>query len=524
MKQACRRGLCARLRAVVLRAVVAVGISYASIAAFAQSPGPVVVPAPVNTDQSYGDLGQRLVIFLLGKPALLSTADIDELVGNPWQLSPATSSKLATLRPRLRMEVYQFAAGNLSSFQFVPDAGANAASTNGLSSDGFSWPTSLTPVAGQQLSRNLLTTAVQHFRPEELADLGVYSVSTQAFFPKDSQNWTRWKRAIVRDDVLLGSAAALALATTDQIQARVSGMLVSLPGQRFRLGWFTDFADFGFKLQPTLHTGFKVKSPEVEVSAALVERFGAGNSAEIRAAEVIINNHWLQRVAAPRGWELALTATGRYVLATRTAVPQSAVQTAADLYFRRAGFAESAALSLLVRTHFATDYRNQFSAASAVGVEHNRFDFVALVRVGMALDRDAGTRDASVGLVLAASLEPRLDHLRAAMFGSADAVTVRVQNLAMIQGKIVKAQHALSRAAAVQKADEEADLHLWQLHLQQGRTDLVAELDGYVADRNAFYRHAGKPWTTMEQLVTTEHGPLLAASFAAALQEIARLP
>lgn len=388
------------------QAFVCLVLAVSAAAAFAQSPGPVIVPAPVNSDLSYGDLGRRFVVFVLGKPTLLSSADIDELVGNPWQLSPATANKLATLRPRLRMEVYQFAAGNLSTFQFVPDAGGVAASTNGLSSDGFSWPTSLAPAAGQQLSRNLLTTAVLHFRPEELADLGVYSLSEQPFFPKDQDHWTQWKRAIVRDDVLLATAVGLALASTDKLQARLSGLLVTLPGQRFRLGWFTDFADFGFKLQPTLHSGLKVKSPDVEFSTALVENFGSGPANEIRALEVVVNNHWLQNLAAPRGWELALTATGRYALATRTPLPQAAVQTVADLYFRRAGFAESSALALLVRSGVATNYRTQFSVASAVGLEHNRYDFEVLVRVGLALDRDAGTRSAAIGLVLAAGFEP----------------------------------------------------------------------------------------------------------------------
>jgi len=240
------------------------------------------------------------------------------------------------------------------------------------------------------------------------ADLGVYGLSEQPFSPKDQQHWTQWKRAIVRHDVLLATVVGLALATTDNLQARVSGMVVTLPSLRFRLGWFTDFADFGFKLQPTLHSGLKVKSPDVEFSTALVENFGSGPANEIRALEVVMNNKWLQKFAAPCGWELALTATGRYALATRTPVPQAAVHTAADLYFRRAGFADPAALALLVRSSFATHYRTQFSAASAVGLAHNRYDLGGLVRVGLALDRDAGTRGASIGLVLAASLEPRL--------------------------------------------------------------------------------------------------------------------
>ena len=164
---------------------------------------------------------------------------------------------------------------------------------------------------------------------------------------------------------------------------------------------FTDMADLGVSLHPTLRTGLKLKSPDVQVSAGMVENFGVTAAPEIRAAELVVDNHWVPGVKAPAQWELAVAATGRYVFASHVAAKGDAVQTILDLYARRGALSGVPQLSLLIRAHAATNYRNEFSASTAVGVEHQRYDFALLVRCARTVDRWAGTDGASCGVVMA---------------------------------------------------------------------------------------------------------------------------
>ncbi len=486
---------------------------------------PPTSPA-VNTDQSYGDLGRRFVLFLWGKPSLLSSGAIDEMVGNPWKLSLAAEAKLATLPPRLRTEMYLLLAGSLHSYQFVPQSTAIAGGASGSTAEAFPWPTTLAPAVGRQLLNNLTTTAVRHFRTEELADLGVYALSRQAFFPTTPREWRSWKQAIVEDDMLFASAVALGLAATDNLQARASGLLAKLPGNTFRFGWFGEFNDFGFQLHPTLRSGLKVKSPSVEVSAGVKENFAAGTTEELRALELVVNNHWIEQLATPRGWELAVTAVGRYVVAHQVKAKEDAVQTGLDLYFRRPHFAGSAYQSLVIRTNAATDFRTESVAFGAVGLEHRRYDVAALVRVGVSADPWSEPSLSNVGVLIAGGTEPRHDRMRSAMFSSADAVVVRLDNLTMIKAKIAELDvRLLGRVLAPpQRVDMTAEREVWRAYLQRGRTDLEAELKQYMADRDAFYLYTGKATFATYGLDATGHGPLGPALRNAARGEIRGMP
>ena len=476
-----------------------------------------------DPQQSWGDLGRRFVLFVSGKPALLSTGDIDEIVGNPWQLSLATQAKASTLRPRLRMEMYQFVAGNMHAYQLVPESSAMAGGSAAPAGKGFPWMTALSPQAGRQLARNLADTALSHFRPEDLADLTVYALSRQAFFPKSDREWSHWKNAIVADDVLLGSAVGLTLASTDSLRAQVSGVLARLPGDTVRFGWYTEFRDLGFQLHPILRGGFKAKSPSVDISAGINENFGVGPVGELRSLEVVANNHWIERIATPSGWELALTATAHYVLAHQIAAKEGTVQAVSDMYFRRPSFAGSAFLSLLLRANIVMDFGNGSAVSGAVGVEHSRYEIAAVVRVGYSSVRSAEAEGGNIGVLFAGGLEPRLDRMRAAMFGGANAVKLRLDNLRMIETKIARLDenHAPQPFSSQHPADSAEELEIWREHLARGRSDIAVELVQYLTDRDAFFQYEGKVNRSTYDMRPETYGPLPAAQREAARSEIA---
>jgi hypothetical protein len=454
-------------------------------------------------------MGRRFALFLWGKPALLTTGDIDGLVGNPWKLSLATQAKLATLPPRLRMELYLLVAGNLHAYQFIPRSTALAGSGSGSTAEGFPWASTLSPQAGRQLVANLTSTTLRHFRTEELADLGVYTLSRQAFFPTSQREWRSWKQTLVRDDVLFGSAVALLLASTDNIQASVSGLLVTVPGSAFRYGWFGEVRDLGFHLHPTLRAGVKAKSPDVEVSAGITQLPGSAATGERRALEVVVNNHWIERLATPRGWEVALTAVGRYAVANPFDLAQAPGQTILDLYLRRPGFAGSSFQSLLIRANASTDFRNDPAGFAAIGVEHKRYDLATLLRVGVSSDPGSESRGLSLGVLVAGGAEPRLDQMRSAMFRSAGTVATRLENLAMIKAQMLAIEARLARRALAprERAEATVELGVWRSYLGSGRRDLRVELARYESDRDGFYGYVGQAHATAYGV---EHGPLQA--------------
>lgn len=386
---------------VALLASAAVAVAPASAAAqAAAAPAPAAAAEPRDTEQSYGDLGRRFALFLWGKPTLISLAAIDEMVGNPWQLARFTRAKADGLAPRLRLEYYRWAAAHLKTYALLPQSVAGSGGASGSSAQGYPWPTTLDPAAGRALAANLAKTALQHFRVEELVDLGVYSLSRQRFFPTTERSWSRWKEAIVRDDLLLAAAVAAVMASSDSLRGQISGRLATLPGRRFRLGWYSEFAGLGFAFSPTIRSGLKLKSPDVEVKASLNESFGVGPSGEVRVAEVVVNNHWLSAIAAPESWELALTATGRYLIAHRLVLRQGGLELGVDAYFRRSRLGNSRSLATLSRVALTTDFAEHHTVAVAAGVEFRRLDLALLWTASAGTERIAADPGLSTGLLL----------------------------------------------------------------------------------------------------------------------------
>lgn len=492
----------------------------------ANAPAPASQAEPAEAAQSWGDLGRRFVLFVWGKPALLSTGDIDAMVGNPWQLSFATQAKVSTLPPRLRMEMYQFVAGNMHAYQFVADPSAAMSGALAQGGHGSPWMTALSAEAGRRLASTFVSTTLSHFRPEDLADLTVYALSRQRFFPKSDRAWSDWKNALVRDDVAVGTMVGLAFASTDSLQARVSGLLLKAPKDLARFGWYAEFRDLGFRLHPTLRGGFKAKSAAIDVSTGIQQNFGVGPAGELRALEFVTNNHWIERIATPQGWELAVTATARYVLAHELPAHDSAVQLLSDAYFRRPSFAGSSFLSLLLRGNVSADFSAGSALSGAVGVEDSRYEIAAVVRIAYDSNALLPTQGASVGCLIAGGLESRLDRMRGAMFGGARAVLLRLDNLRMIEATLARLQgpQVSTTAGSSTFADLALERDVWRAYLARGRADLALELEQYLSDRDAFLRFAGRFNRSPQGLEPATPGPLTAALRLAAEAELAQPP
>ncbi len=309
------------------------------------------------------DALRRVVLVIAGKPVIIDEKMIDEMVGEPGTLKAETEARLSTLPSKERMRLYTFMAQNFSAL--AASDGSMNSSEGPLVLGGLPVALTLPEKESEALIRNLADGFRGHFSTAEIIDLGVYLLSKFSFFPKEPAEWNRLKQRIVRYDIWLGLAMALAYATRDELDLRMSGWLVKVPGTDFRVGWYGSAEQLGFEMHPKLRYGMNLRTKEFGVSVGGVERPNAeadsGPDHEKRAFELQIRNRWLERFGNLTGWELDSTAAVRYIGSHEDRSQNGDFEGLMNAYARKGRFLGRRANSLMVSAKADGNFRNRFT-------------------------------------------------------------------------------------------------------------------------------------------------------------------
>lgn len=355
--------------------------------------------APDPPDISdYGRLARGFMVYISGKPFLFSTEDIDRIIDSPWSLNPSTAAKLDALPPRFRLRVYSVLAGRLGEIRYEPP-GPPGSTLGGIpplqvTMDGKSRAASLQEVT---------QTFDGYFRTEELADLVVFGLSRQAYFPKTEAGWQDWKASLVHYDLVLGLAGLAALAGVHQGNIDVGGLLLKSPHARFRLGWYGAARQLGFNWQPILSGGVQAAMPGFDASAGWVESIRAELPNESRALQLVVREHWLNRLSRTIHWEVAATGKGEFVVEHTDPTKDKTFRGEIDFYARKPGFFRRPAIDLLMEGTAVTDFRRQHLTDVSVGLEDTKHSIAGALRATAAATATSPL-DLRVAAVLGGSL------------------------------------------------------------------------------------------------------------------------
>ena len=315
--------------------------------------------------ETYGAWSRQMVVYMSNSPIPFTVKDVDRIVGSPWSLKRNTAAKLKTLSPRIRLTFFAMTAETLHGFDTQPNPDAPQGLDGHAAGMGFLQPRQQ---KGEALLGRMMGEVTGHFRPEELVDLVVFAASQQAFFPDTERDWRTWQNAYVKHIVLLGAAFLLTQLAQDRGMIGTAGYVPKVSTRHLRLGWYGNLSRLGFGLKPTARGGFRMAARGLDVSGGLS---GEVNTPQQQVAvEVDIREHLLAELRHSVGWDMSLSAHGRFVAYHVQETEQGRFRGNVDWMASRPAFLRRN-WTLIVRTTVASDVVSQ-GTVSASGVIEDR--------------------------------------------------------------------------------------------------------------------------------------------------------
>jgi len=450
--------------------------------------------AQADTGEALRDVYNRLMIVLTEGVPMVSEDDINDMAGNPWTLEPATAKKVALLQPKLRFRLYMLMSERMSNVELAPSPQA---------------PYSIfrvSPETAELLVNRVTSTTLGHFNTNEMVDLSVFLLSRLPFFPKDEPGWAKLRTQLVKQQVMIFLAAALALAGTDKATFTYSDMFLKLMDGKIQIGWYGRFKDLGVSWHPTFAAGLRTILPGFEVSTGASHKFNAKGDEAVDQLEVTLRDHWLSKFTLESDWEVAFALKGGYALKHNDPYQQGKFSLDADLFARKQKFLEKEALSLLTGGTLSTQFSRKMIGSAFVGVEDSDWGLTGLVGASVVSAPDQ-PREFKAQLFLAGTWgddTPKSEmmnassRLREYLWKSQDQDKA---DRAVWVSLVGFGTGSLSAAAEKQLLSELVSAEKWRA---QRKVQLKKHLDRYLAAREGYFNTTGK---TAKLLKPTD-GPL----------------
>jgi hypothetical protein len=421
---------------------------------------------------SIGSTRGRLFDFFETIELWDAEAEIDRLVGSPWELHDSTDFKLRLLPLRLAYPTYGRLADQMTGLDDrrglrIQNLGVDDVDDVAVP---FQTAEDLRPV---DFANGLLG----QFSVREFADLGVFALSHQPFFPQSDEGWQDLKHRLARSKVpLVGTVlgvGALFNAGAFSTSGSVAGSRRTLYG----LGWYGGVRRVGRALQPQFRAGFTARSPGLEAALGVREQINPSSTDARRWAELAVREGWLTRVSRPSGWDAFFEGALRRMI---TVEPQYAgEQTTGRLgiFARHDGSPRMHYLVFRSSAELETDFLASARFVFGIGLEHPRSGLATLIQSSRTAQvQPDGTRvhELRTGLFVAGTVEPPNGFVIDAM--NADARRVREEWDALVSAG--DDQHLARLAEALATYLESRRRAYTILHWDRPANDLYGPLDG----------------------------------------------
>lgn len=358
--------------------------------------------------------------------------EIDRLVGNPWELHDSTSYKLRLLPLRLSYPVYGRLVSQLTRLDDLRGLRIQNVSPDSVDRLAVTFDT-LDPTGRPEHFANALLST---FSAREYADLTVFALSHQPFFPDNEARWRQTKRGLGRrKNALAVGALALGAAFNAGSFSR-SGSVWQSPDRDYGLGWYGGFRQLGLRMQPQLRGGLTARGPGLEVAVGLWERVLPGLADRRRAVELALREGWLSRLSRPSGWDAFFEAALRTVVKAERAYPGERNTGRLGLFTRKERPLRLANIIFRSSAEVESDFKNNARFVVGLGFEHTRTGLATILQSSRTAIVHDGARmhEARAGLFIAGTVESPTQYVVDAMNTEARLVRERITALAALGG------------------------------------------------------------------------------------------
>lgn len=336
-------------------------------------------------------------------------SEIDRFVGDPRGLNDSTTYKLGLLPFHIEFPIYRPLIDQMTRLDTVRSRPIHMVTPDSVALTDLR----IVPVlslaafqgegAGDEVQRSLTT----HFSGREMADLSVFLLSQQSFFPETDDGWQRVKHRAARMAVPLTLAALATGAAFDAGALSHSGKIV---GRRedLRLRWYAGFRDLGAHWHPELRAGLSLRALGFQAAAGVADRIRPSQTQPDRALEIALRESWLSQLAQPLGLDTFLEVALRQSLQVPAGFTGSHTTTRAGIFFKREHLPPLPGLILRGSAELEAGLSERYHPVAALGFEHARTGLTTVVqasRISAPPGSGAATDD-RVNLFVAGTMEP----------------------------------------------------------------------------------------------------------------------
>lgn len=452
----------------------------------------------------FGDLQQRFSVTIKEHVWFLNEQEIDDAVGDPCLLQPATAAKLRFMEPRMRLEFYNVMFDRINRVTVIDTVASRA--EPGMISGGPRFYVGLDPNSGKMLLDHLQGTIFSSFTDREFADLGVYILcknnTLHQYFSK-TENWHKFRDTLLNWDLVIGAAVIATLVLTRQAPIGASGYIVKLLDDRLRLGWYGNLSNLGYAFGKGSQGGFTLSSIQaglqvtgmgLDAKGGYYQKFHANPDEIQQAIEFSLKEHWLQGIATKLGfgWEIAASANGRYILGYGNSRYDGTWNFGGDVFARKERFAENDSLTFVTSMSGSSNLRGAYSAATTIGLQSRYMDVGGYLRLADNRDPIARTSDRSIKFLLEFASDSQTRINRGFMDLIADAIVRQLTYLAARTTELAALEPELAEFGTGKRSEHEERELIRRLKRQErwvseGEQELLRLMARYIDTRSEYY-------------------------------------
>jgi hypothetical protein len=357
--------------------------------------------------------------------------EIDRLVGNPWDLHDSTQFKLRLLPLRLSYPVYSRLVSQMTRLDDLRGLRIQNVSVDSVDRLAVTFDT----LSGDRRPGEFAEALLGQFSAREYADLSVYALSHQPFFPTSDEEWQRTKHRMGQNKYgLAGGALALGAVFNAGAFSR-SGRITTSADKEWGLGWYGGFRSLGMTMRPQLRGGLTLRAPALELAAGLWQRVRPVDTDRRTALELALREGWLSRLSRPTGWDAFFEAAFRRVLQAESAYAGERNTGRLGLFARREGPLRLRNLIFRSSAELEGNLHDTTRFVVGLGFEHTRTGLATILQSSRTAVVHDGqrTNESRGGLFVAGTVESPTQFILDAMHTEARLVREHCQAVAALQ-------------------------------------------------------------------------------------------
>jgi hypothetical protein len=345
----------------------------------------------------------RLFDFLETVELWDAEGEIDRLVGNPWELHDSTRYKLRLLPLRLSYPAYSRLVAQMTRLDDLRGLRIYNVSPDSVDQLAVTFDT----LSADRRPGDFAAALLGQFSAREYADLGVFALAQQPFFPDTEEGWQHTKHELGQDKVQLVTGALALGAVFNAGSFSRSGKIVDSADKAYGLGWYGGVRALGMRMRPQLRGGFILRAPGIEMSAGLWEHIRPIDTDRRRSIEVALREGWLSRLSRPSGWDAFFEAAFRRVLSAESGYTGERLTGRLGLFARRERPLRLRNLIFRSSAELESDLRENARFVVGLGFEHVRTGLATILqssRTAVVLD-GSRTHESRGGLFVAGTVD-----------------------------------------------------------------------------------------------------------------------